>query len=243
MTLTGDFGGPPVQEPAPNYPTLFGVTLTPTVSGILIALLGLGGAVYLATLLIAPKIEEAAQLQTEITQQENDLSQREVILKQLNDVIAARERTQSENADVRSLFATQEALDTLLLDINRLILASDAQLNSFQPDSANSGIVQDGSLGPDLNAKLKRQVTNVTIQGDFASVVDVMQKIDQQQNFLMINNLTMERVTDEEKPGEIIATFQLTAYIPLTPEEIAALAPPPQEGGQQPQDQQQQQQQ
>ncbi len=239
MTLTGDFGGAPVQEPAPNYPTVFGVTLTPVVSGILIALLGLGGAVYLATLLIAPKLEEAAQLQTEITQQESDLSQREVILQQLNEVVSRLEQARTENADVRSLFATQEALDTLLLDINRLILASGAQLNSFEPDSAASGIVQDGSLGSELNAKLKRQVTNVTIQGDFANVVAVMQKIDQQQNFLMINNLTMERVAD--KPGEVISTFKLTAYIPLTPEEIAALAPPPQEGGQQQQEQQQQQ--
>jgi len=240
MTLTGDFGGPPIQDSAPNYPTLFGVTLTPVVSGILIALVGLGGAVYLATLLIAPKAEEATKLQLEITQQENDLSQREVILKQLNDVIASLERAKAENTDVRSLFATQDALNTLLLDINRLILNSGAQLNSFEPDSAASGIVQDGSLGPELNAKLKRQVTNVTIQGDFANVVAVMQKIDQQQNFLVINNLTMERVTD--KPGDVICTFKLMAYVPLTPEEIAALAPPPEQGGEQQQQQEQQQQ-
>lgn len=231
MTLASDFSGSAVQESAPSYPTVFGVTLTPVVSGVLIALLGLGAAVYLGTLWIAPKMEEAAKLQTEIAQQENDLSQREAILKQLTDVISSLERAKAENAQVRSLFATQEALDTLLLDMNRLILSSGAQLNSFEPDSAASGIVQDGSLGPELNAKLKRQVTNVTIQGDFASIVEVMQKIDQQQNFLVINNLTMEQVAD--KPGEVISTFKLVAYIPLTPEEIAALTPPPQEGGQQ----------
>ncbi|BAC09895.1 type 4a pilus biogenesis protein PilO [Thermosynechococcus vestitus] len=245
MTLTGDFGGPPFEEPAPNYPTVFGITLTPVVSGVLIALVGLGAAVYLGSLLIAPKLEEAAKLQQEIAQQENDLAQREVLLKQLNDAIAGLERAKQENRDVRSLFASQKALDTLLLDLNRLIVASGAQLNTFEPDSAASGIVQDGSLGPELNAKLKQQVTNVTIRGPFPSILQVMEKIDQQQNFLVINNLTMELVADQ--PGEVITTFKLMAYVPLTPEEIAALAPPPQEGqpqggeqqgqGQQPQQQ------
>lgn len=244
MTLTGDFGGPPIEEPAPNYPTVFGITLTPVVSGVLIALVGLGAAVYLGSLLIAPKLEEAAKLQEEISQEENNLSQREAILKQLNDVVTGLERAKQENRDVRSLFATQEALDTLLLDINRLILTSGARLNTFEPDSAASGIVQDGSLGPELNAKLKRQVTNITVQGPFPSIIQIMQEIDRQQNFLVINNLTMEAVAD--KPGEVIATFKLMSYVPLTPEEIAALAPPqegqPQGGEQQGQPQQPQQQ-
>ncbi|WP_298612891.1 type 4a pilus biogenesis protein PilO [uncultured Thermosynechococcus sp.] len=228
MTLTGDFGGSPIEESAPNYPTVFGITLTPVVSGGLIAVLGLGAAVYFGNLSIAPKLEAAAKLQEEITQQENELSQREVLLKQLNDVVRGLERAKQENRDVRSLFATQEALDTLLLDISRLILKSGARLNTFEPDSAASGIVQDGSLGPELNAKLKRQTTNITVQGPFPSIIQVMEEIDRQQNFLVINNLTMELVAD--KPGEVIATFKLMSYVPLTPEEIAALAPPPQEG-------------
>ncbi|BAY52453.1 hypothetical protein NIES2134_124770 [Thermostichus vulcanus NIES-2134] len=245
MTLTGDFGTPPIEESAPNYPTVFGITLTPIVSGVLIALVGLGAAAYLGSLLVLPKLEEAAKLQEEISQQENDLSQREVLLKQLNDVIAGLERAKQENRDVRSLFATQAALDTLLLDINRLIVTSGAQLITFEPDSAGSGIVQDGSLGPELNAKLKRQVTNITVQGPFPSILQIMQKIDQQQNFLVINNLTMEAIAD--KPGNVTTTFKLIAYVPLTPEEIAALAPSPQkekpQGGEQQEQPQQPQQQ
>lgn len=223
MTLTGDFGGPPIEDQGPTYPTFFGVTLTPVVSGILIAIVGLGVAAYLATILIAPKLEEAAQIQIELSQKEDDLARREEILRQLNEVIASIGQARAENQQVRGLFASQEALDTLLLDLNGIIMRSSAQLNSFEPDYAASGIVQDGSLGPELNGKLKRQVTSIAMEGSYAQTLQVMEQIDQQQNVLVIRDLILEQIP--EKAGQVRSTFKLVAYIPLTTEEIAAAAP------------------
>ncbi|MDG2990113.1 pilus assembly protein PilO [Candidatus Synechococcus calcipolaris G9] len=223
MTLTGDFGAPLQEEQGPTYPTFFGITLTPIVSGILIAIVGLGAAAYLATILIAPKLEEAAQIQLELSQKEDDLARREEILRQLNEVIASIGRARAENQQVRGLFASQEALDTLLLDLNGIIMRSSAQLNSFEPDYAASGIVQDGSLGPELNGKLRRQVTSIAMEGAYAQTLQVMEQIDQQQNVLVIRDLILEQIP--EQAGQVRSTFKLVAYVPLTTEEIAAAAP------------------
>lgn len=229
MTLTGDFGAPLPEEQGPTYPTFFGVTLTPVVSGILIALVGLGAAAYLATILIAPKLEEAAQIQLELSQKEDDLARREEILRQLDEVIASIGRARAENQQVRGLFASQEALDTLLLDLNGIIMRSSATLNSFEPDYAASGIVQDGSLGPELNGKLRKQVTNISMEGAYGQTLQVMEQIDRQQNVLVIRDLILEQIP--ERAGQVRSTFKLVAYVPLTPEEIAAAAPAEAESG------------
>ncbi|MDS3862083.1 pilus assembly protein PilO [Thermosynechococcaceae cyanobacterium BACA0444] len=223
MTLTGDFGSPIQDSPPPSYPTVFGVTFTPIVTGILIAVGGLLVAAYLGSILVAPKLEEATALQLELSQQEDDLKQREETLKQLNKVVADLDQAKVNNQQVRTLFADQKALDTLLLDLNQIITASQARLDKYEPQPP--AVVADGSLGPELNNKIKQQVTNVIMEGSYEQTIKVMQSIDSQQNFLVVRGLTVEAIPT--KPGLVKSTFNMIAYVPLTPEELAAANPPP----------------
>lgn len=232
MTLTGEYA--PVPEiTAPPYPTIFGVTLTPTVSGALIAVAGFGLAAYLGTQMVLPALDQMQTLNNNIAQKEADVAQKAAVVKQVNEVVASLNRAKAQNQQVRGLFSTQEALGTLLLDLNQVISKNQARLLKFEPDYASSGIVSDGSIGPELNGKLKRQVTNISFQGTFPQTLNILKTLDRLQTLLVIQNFTTElkqTSTADKKPVTLInSSFKLVAYVPLTPEELAAAAPPPAE--------------
>lgn len=224
MTATGGFA----REDdllGPSYPTLFGITFTPTVSGILAAVVGVGLAAYVGTQLVSPKYAEYQELQESVEQKKTDLEQKEATTQRVDEIVARLNRAKRENNEVRTLFSDQQALDTLLLDLNRVIVSSNAQLQTFKPNYASSGIVTDGSLGAPLNNKIKRQVTSVSFQGTFNQTLQIMQAIDRLQTVLVVRDLSME-LQKADKPGQprnlVKSTFNLHAYVPLSAEEAAA---------------------
>jgi type IV pilus assembly protein PilO len=232
MTLTGEYAPAAPEPEVRSYPQLFGISFTPTVSGILIAVLGVGVAAYLGNMLVLPALQESQTLGESIKQKEADLAQKAELVKQVQGVVASVNRANAENKQVRALFSSQAALETLLLDLNRVIVQNQAQLLKFEPDYAASGVITDGSLGGDLNNKLKRQVTTVSFKGNFSQTLNILQAVDRLQTLLVVQNLVTEAqaasATDQaSSQNQITSTFKLVAYVPLTPEEIAAAAPPP----------------
>lgn len=223
MTATGGFARED-ELLGPSYPTLFGITFTPTVSGVLAAVVGVGLAAYVGTQLVSPKYAEYQELQESVAQKKTDLEQKEATTQRVDEIVAQLKRAQLENQGVRALFSDQQALDTLLLDLNRVIVASNAQLQTFKPDYASSGIVTDGSLGAPLDNKIKRQVTSVSFQGTFNQTLQIMQAIDRLQTVLVVRDLSMELQKPEEfGPRNLVkSTFNLHAYVPLSAEEAAA---------------------
>jgi type IV pilus assembly protein PilO len=228
MTLTGEYA-PSAPEPEVRaYPQLFGITFTPVVSGIVIGVLGLGVAAYLGNMLILPALQESGKLSASIDQKQADLAQKAELVKQVQGVVASVNRAKSGNQEVRALFSSQAALDTLLLDLNKMIVQNQAQLLKFEP--TDPVIVTDGSLGGDLNNKLKRQVTSVSFKGNFSQTLNILQAIDRLQTLLVVQKLTTEAQAQPNAAtsrDQITSTFELVAYVPLSPEEVAATAPPP----------------
>ncbi|NCJ05831.1 pilus assembly protein PilO [Synechococcales cyanobacterium C] len=226
MTASGEFANDDSFYDAPEYPTLFGISFTPTVIGVLAAVAGLGLAAYLATQLVAPKYTEYQALQANIAQKEMDLAQREETARRLNEVVANLNEARAENTDVRTLFSTQQALDTLLLDLNRLIVATGGQLLRFTPDYGMSGVVTDSSVGAPLNNRIQRQVTDVSFQGTYGQTLAVMQAIDRLQTVLVVRNLSLEiQTAGADEPANVVrSTFKLYAYVPLSAEEAAEIA-------------------
>lgn len=227
MTFTGGFASDNDFAAEPSYPVVFGVTLTPTVQGILVAVAGVGLAAYLGSQLIGPTFDELQQTRERVDSKELSLQQKAETARMVNEVVANLNQAKAENADVRGLFSSQQALDTLLLDLNQLIVGTNAQLLKFTPDYGASGIVQDGSLGPELNNKLKRQVTSVSLEGNFSQTLTVMQAIDKLQTVLVVRDLSVElpgnNRPEDGRPADLVkSTFKLYAYVPLTPEEAAA---------------------
>ncbi|MGF1601131.1 MAG: pilus assembly protein PilO [Thermosynechococcaceae cyanobacterium] len=228
MTYTGGFSSDN-DFAEPSYPTAFGVTFTPTIQGVLVGVVGVGLAAYLGSLLIGPAFGKFQETGTRVVSKELSLEQKAETARRVNEIVANVNQAKAENSEVRGLFSSQESLDTLLLDLNQLIVGTNAQLLKFTPEYGLSGVVQDSSVGEVLNNKLKRQVTSVAFEGNFAQTLTVMQAIDRLQTVLVVRDLSVElpgsNGPQSDKPNNLVkSTFKLYAYVPLTPEEAAAAA-------------------
>jgi type IV pilus assembly protein PilO len=237
--MSYDGGYTPIDEEldVQTYPTVFGLTLTPAVSGVLIAIGGVLLAAYAGAQLLVPAFQTYQERQAAVNAKEAELTQRTNLLQQVDQIRATFATAQAQNTQVRALLPSQQTLDTLLLDLNRLIVQSNAQMLQFTPDAATSSIITDSSLGPELNGKLKRQVTTVAFRGTFGETLEIFRSLDRFQTLLAVQDLTIELPTAEGQaglPGNLLrSSFKLYAYIPLTPEEAATAqqqaAPPPSE--------------
>lgn len=231
MTFSGEFRDDPMEER--SYPTLFGLTLTPAVSGALVAVVGLGGAIYFGIKLLAPAYARQQELKASVEKKETELTQKQETVRNINEIKASVDRAKALNADVRSLFSTQRTLDTLLLDLNRLVVQRDAQLVTFTPDFAASGAISDGSLGPELNNKLKRQVISVVFDGSFSGTLAIFRNMERLQTLLVVKDFSAalkdaaagQAAGPSSQPqGQVRSSFKLHAYVPLTLQEAAAAA-------------------
>ncbi len=136
----------------------------------------------------------------------------------------------------------QNSIDNVEKAINGQFVVK-PRLEEFVPDPAKSTIINDGSYGQALNNKLKRQVVNITFKGNFEDTRQILQRIEQLQNLLVVRDAKFtvsEATTIYNTNGnvtapapicqaetEITSAFQLEALMPLTAEERQKLAPPP----------------
>jgi type IV pilus assembly protein PilO len=192
MTISDRYAPGSGDMGSPAYPTAFGITFTPTVSGILIALAGVGLAGWMAFNLVGPKLSETQELRDKISQQEQKLQRQQETVRDIQKIVARVNAAVDKNKQVRGLFSTQKDLETLLLDLNRIIVASKAQLQKFTPDYALTGTVADSSVGIELNDKIKRRVTDVAFEGTFNQTLEIMRTIDRLQTLLVLRDFKME---------------------------------------------------
>lgn len=133
-------------------------------------------------------------------------------------------------------------MDTLLLDLNRLVESSNTQilknavrakLKKYVP-SGKAEPITDGSFGSLVNGKLKRSSINIEILGTYEQTQSIFRNIERLQPLLIVrdyqSSLSPESVTQQDKvlvrrvgPTLISTSFQLQALMPLSQEEIAAV--------------------
>lgn len=239
MTASGDFipGDPQDFETAPAYPTLFGIQLTPSVSGILLGLLGLFGAGWLYFNLLSPTLQTNQELRANIAEKEALLVDQEAIQKQIADAKQGLAEAQQLQEDVLGLFATEDSVDTLLLDLNARIQAANAgiqdedrraKLTQFELVPDQSGIIKDGSLGPEVDNRLQRRVYNVGLEGDFEQTQSIIRNIERLQPLTIIRSYKSEidlnsqvieidpsgRVVQAAPPPRLDTTFELDVLLP-----------------------------
>lgn len=232
---------------APEYPSIFGITFSPIVSGLCLAAVGgaIAGYIFISTL--QPQLAKNQELETKLseTQKQIDL-RKDNVLK----IAAAEKNLDRANAQrqvVLSLFANDKKLDTLLLDLNKLVNIRQGELQRFTPDapapgSGSSGatVVADGSLGAALNNKLKRKGMGVEVRGNFEQVQSILRTIERLDQLLIVKDFRAEADKTTQKivvdaQGRLIpqpeatlkTSFKIQALIPLTAAEQAAAAPPP----------------
>jgi type IV pilus assembly protein PilO len=232
---------------APAYPSVFGITFSPIVSGACVAVVGIGIAGYLFTSSIQPQLSKNQELETKLAQTQDQIQQRK---DNVQKIAAAEKSLASANAQkqiVTGLFASDKKLDTLLLDLNKLVNIRQGELQKFTPEapvagggSSGAAVVIDGSMGTALNYKIKRKGVEVVVQGNFEQTQSILRTIERLDQLLLIKDFradvdktTQKIIVDAQgkvlpQPDPTIKTsFKIQALIPLTPAEQAAATPPP----------------
>jgi len=246
MSYGGDFIPSGGTEDTPESPKLFGLSLTPTVNGVLVALVGLVGAYFLFANLVQPALQRNRELSQDIAAKEAQRQNLEQFKKQIADARVRLKDAEQLRADVLSLFASEKSVDTLLLDVNERVQSVNAgitdpdkraTLSKFDLDAEASGPVTDGSLGAEVDNRLERRVYAVEIKGSYPQTQSIIRNIERLQPLLMISSFktdldssTQEVLFDEQgrlvtgQPQTRITTgFQLAALVPIG-QEAGALA-------------------
>ncbi len=244
MTFSDEYNfpnkGTEIQD---SSPVVFGITLTPTIIGAVVGLLGIAGAGYMLFSIAMPAWDNYQQLQTKRDQLTTDVTQKKIQAQQIGKVEADLVTAKQQQKQVLALFADEKSLDTLLLDTSRLIDSSNGQafgnairakMKRFVPTSEKPVLVEDSSFGVEVNNKLKRSIVNVEIEGNFEQTQSIMRNIERLQPLLLVKNYDSklsapEMSGDKENPvqigiGKLTTTFALEALMPLTSEETADLA-------------------
>ena len=248
MTAVGDFVPPNDADliDEPINPVVFGIELSPQILGVLIALVGLGGAIYLFVKVVQPVAAENATLRTDIATKEGQLVSQSQELEDIAQVEAALAAAMERRRQVYSLFASEETMDTLLLDINQRIESSNAALNGVRNQVRSRGIpallveaklenfkpgeqavIADGSLGEAVNNKLKRETYSVSFSGDYAQTQSILRNLERLEPLLLIRDF---KVTSGDPIAETVigAGGQVVVQpkVPLTTSfEMDALLP------------------
>lgn len=247
MSYGGDFIPSGETEDTPEFPKLFGLSLTPTVLGFLVALVGLVGAYFLFANLVQPALQRNQELSLDIATKESQRQNLEQFKKQIADARVRLKDAEQLRADVLSLFASEKSVDTLLLDVNERVQsvnagitdpAKRATLSKFDLDAEASGTVTDGSLGAEVDNLLERRVYAVEIKGSYPQTQSIIRNIERLQPLLVISNFktdldssTQEVLFDDQgrlvtgQPETRITTgFQLAALVPIGQESVVPAA-------------------
>ena len=243
MTYTEEYT--PTEEDqeldsGPAYPSAFGITFTPIITGAGIAIVGLLGALYLLLNLVLPAWQKNQELQTKVQDTQDQIKQKQESQKKINAAQENLAKAQQQKKQVLALFANDKTLDTLLLDINRFIASRQGKLQSFVPDAQPATVVSDGSLGEGANGKLKSKTVTVALNGSFDKLQSIVRSIERLQTLLLIKDFKVEVGNEDAQKfaidgqGKAVvvgqptlqSSFKLQVLQPLTPEESAAAAPP-----------------
>lgn len=223
MAALGDFAAPDDADfiDEPLNPVVFGIEFTPTIIGLLVALAGVGGAAYLFVKMVQPVSVQNETIRTEISTKENQLISQAAQLENIAKIEAELAAAMQRRQNVYSLFANEETMDTLLLDINQRIESSnaalsgvrsqvrgrglppillEAQLQSFVP--GEKVVISDGALGPEINGKLRRETYSIRFSGDYAQTQTILRNLERLEPLLMVRDFSIS--SGQEVPETVI---------------------------------------
>jgi type IV pilus assembly protein PilO len=219
---------------APNHPVFFGISLSPMLIGGIAAAIGVVASGYLAYTQVMPKMETNRDLQAKLDNVQQQIQDRKDNARKITEAEERLKVVTAQKETVLSLFANDKKLDTLLIDLNKLVSERQGELQKFTPDLAGTGIINDGFLGSSLNGKIRRKSIDVEMNGNFEQIQAILRTVERMDRFLILKDfkadlraVTPNTLLDTGSTPKLRAGFKLQAIIPLTTAEVVAATPPP----------------
>lgn len=235
-----------------GYPEAFGITFTPQVSGIAIAVVGLGIAGYLWINFVQAARQQYNDLVSQRDQLEAQIEQQPSLEGVVQELEQQIQQTRSQQDEILNLLSSEESLDTLLFDLQQTVQETnnealeedfpELKLESFQPQMANPEVINDGSFGEPVNGKIRRKTYSLEMVGTFTQTRSLINKLERLQPLLLINDFNTQ--VTENQQGEFLieenrfvtrtrpqlsSSFQLEAILPVSPEKLRAIEQPEEE--------------
>jgi type IV pilus assembly protein PilO len=218
---------------APNHPVVFGLTISPLMIGGVVGVVGLIAAGFVGMTYVMPKLQANQELEAKVTDVKQQIQDRK---NNAIKIVEAEEKVKVATAQkeaVLNLFANDKKLDTLLLDLNKLVNERQGELRKYTPDLASTGPITDSSLGSALNGKIRRKSIDVEMNGGFEQILSILRTVERMDRFLLLKDFKADLRSPSVNTGVVNTTasdpklkagFKLQAIIPLTTEENVAAA-------------------
>lgn len=183
------------EEEAAEGIALFGITLSPQILAVVIAVVGLGASIYLALNFVKPLWEQRSNLRREIAEKEAQRQAQGDILAQIEAAQEERDAAEQIQRDVLSMFASPDSLDTLLLDLNQQVRQRNANLG---PEEIRAKLVAEGCPTSVIEnyADLDRRVDGFFAQAKLTRFEPVFPETSRQTNAAAITEDGYELVQD-----------------------------------------------
>jgi type IV pilus assembly protein PilO len=196
--------------PPAGPPVLLGVELTPIRIGLLIGILGLGAASFLAFTQLRPLIREVQALEREVAQKTSQLQEVQGQIAGLQDLPNQIERARVQQQQISALLATPENADTQLIDLNRLVRGQpNAQLLSFSPSPLTPASSNNPEVPAIIAPAIQLQTTRVTLRGPYTDIINLMRDIERFRALFRVSNISLNPGQGTEN---LDAAFDLVAY-------------------------------
>ncbi|MFN3926949.1 MAG: hypothetical protein ACK4QL_06425 [Pseudanabaenaceae cyanobacterium] len=227
--------------------TLFGMTLTGKALGIIIGIAGLGLAGYVYINFTAPEQDKIPRLERQIAETQSAIDAQAGLVSRIAAKQEEKRQIESKGKFVLSLLPNQDSIDTLLIDLHKVIpretrftlangvvLTIDSSLRGFTPALGSSTDLYD------------TYTFNINFDSTFPAAIETIQNLEKLQSFLVIRDvkLTKGAITDAELrfpegfevspedkfkiiqnlPPKVSVSFKLEAYVPKTGDAPAAPA-------------------
>ena len=219
---------------------LFGLSLTPAVLGIAVAVIGTGAAGFLAVQFLKPKFDEYKELESTVAEKQAQLERVAEERKRVASTLQKLEEAKNTQERVLALFPKEETVSVLPLDLNRIVSEQYGRLTRFEPAEGGPALVNDSSWGESANGKIEQQTVDVEFEGNFDQTGNILRKIERYQSMLAIDNLSStlevsnQAVSFNPKTGQLEpkgepevrlnTAFTLKVLTPVSAEDLAAEA-------------------
>ncbi|WRH66378.1 MAG: pilus assembly protein PilO [Planktothrix sp. GU0601_MAG3] len=251
MTVANEF----IQdvEDEGGGPVIFGIALTPKIMGIGAGVVGVLLAGFLIYKLVLPTLTTGQTLREDIKTKQDEIEKQDQRLREKDKAKKELDAAKVRRDTVTALFADDASLETLLFDINEQINKinagvidgrKQAQLTQFKPiplEKPEDEIVNDSTLGSEVNGKLRRRRYEVEFTGSFEQTRQFLVALERLQPLLVVRGLksqlgdTTSVIEGEYRQGKFIpspnqpqrqlkSSFELQVLLPLSQEEVKAAA-------------------
>lgn len=250
MASSGEFAPEDEQdfeefEAQPEYPSAFGVTFTPTVTGLVLAVLGLAGAAYLFFNQVSAKQEQKQTLQQERDSLQTQIDNQPQLASLQAEIDAQLQRATVRQRQILGLLSSDATLDTLLVDLEEMTetinggnanIDTQLRLLEFSPQTPEPQVVADGAFGAAVDNQIERWRFGIRSEGSFVQILQFIDRIERLQPLLIVRDVSLSP-TDDEVPVRYVpesdqffpaaaprlaADFTLEAILPRSQAEIEA---------------------